>query len=78
MNAPLSNSEIFHLALQVLQDWRVIFIAVLTIFFMSLGSYVVKYRKKIKPVKQKKTVVAPPPKEEKKEEDSEEELEEEE
>lgn len=39
-------NQIFHLSLIVLKDWRVIFIAVFSITFMIIGSYVVKYRKK--------------------------------
>ncbi|MBQ3801056.1 MAG: hypothetical protein II837_12255 [Treponema sp.] len=59
------------LVLAVIKDWRVIFITVLMILFVSIGNYVQHYVKKVKPIKKKK--VAPPPPPPKKEEGEEEE-----
>ncbi|MBQ6566080.1 MAG: hypothetical protein IJL80_03400 [Treponema sp.] len=59
------------LVLAVIKDWRVIFITVLMILFVSIGNYVLHYVKKVKPIKKKK--VAPPPPPPKKEEGEEEE-----
>ncbi len=59
------------LVLEVLKDWRVIFITILMILFVSIGNYVQHYVKKVKPSKKKK--VAPPPPPPKKEEGEEEE-----
>ncbi len=49
------------LSLQVLRDKQVILIAIVCIFFMMLGSYIVKYRKKPRVIKAK-TKAAPAPK----------------
>lgn len=49
------------LVLEVLKDWRVIFITVLMILFVSIGNYVQHYVKKIKPSKKKKAASPPPP-----------------
>ncbi|MCR5762319.1 MAG: hypothetical protein K6G00_02925 [Treponema sp.] len=57
------------LALAVLKTPQVIFITVLMIFFISLGNYVVKYKKRKKLIVKK---AAPAPKPEKKEEPKEE------
>ena len=67
---------LFNLSISVLRDWRVIFIAVFSISFMMIGSYVVKYRKKPPRVKRPKPAPAPAaeaPKPEDKKEESEEE-----
>ncbi|MDO4505988.1 MAG: hypothetical protein Q4B64_03460 [Spirochaetales bacterium] len=68
-------NQILSLSLNVLKDWRVIFIAIFSIAFMMIGNYVVKYRKKPprpRKVKAPKPAEAPKP-EEKKEEEKEEE-----
>ncbi|MCR5620417.1 MAG: hypothetical protein K6G18_01035 [Treponema sp.] len=57
------------LVLEVLKDWRVIFITVLMILFVSIGNYVQHYVKKIKPTKKKKAAPPPPPKKEEGEEE---------
>jgi hypothetical protein len=49
------------LVLEVLKDWRVIFITILMILFVSIGNYVQHYVKKIKPTKKKKAAPPPPP-----------------
>ncbi len=46
-------------AIEVLKDWRVIFIAIFTIFFISIASYVVKYRRKAPRIIVEKEVPAP-------------------
>ena len=45
----------------VLTDKRVIITAVIVFVFMDLCAYIVRYRKKPKPVKAKKTIAAPAP-----------------
>ena len=59
-------TALVNLCISVLKDIRVITAAILTIFFISLGNYVVKYRKRPpKPKKKKsapKTAAAPTPK----------------
>ncbi|MBQ0040079.1 MAG: hypothetical protein KBS64_06605 [Treponema sp.] len=67
--------QLFKLSISVLSDWRVIFIAIFSIAFMMIGSYVVKYRKKPPRVKKPKAAPAPaaPKPEEKKEGETEEE-----
>ena len=45
----------------VLSDKRVIITAVVVFIFMDLCSYIVRYRKKTKIVRTKKTIAAPPP-----------------
>lgn len=52
--------EIMNLCIEVLKDWRVIFITVLMIVFISLANYVIKYRKKPM-VKKPKAAPAPKP-----------------
>lgn len=49
------------LVLEVLKDWRVIFITILMILFVSIGNYVQHYVKKIKTSKKKKKAAPPPP-----------------
>ncbi len=59
-------TALVNLCISVLKDIRVITAAILTIFFISLGNYVVRYRKRTpKPKKKKsapKTAAAPTPK----------------
>lgn len=59
-------TALVNLCISVLKDIRVITAAILTIFFISLGNYVVRYRKRPpKPKKKKsapKTAAAPTPK----------------
>lgn len=59
-------TALVNLCISVLKDIRVITAAILTIFFISLGNYVVRYRKRPpKPKKKKsapKTAAAPAPK----------------
>lgn len=62
-----SDIDFFTLAMQVIRDWRVIFITILMIFFVSIANYTVSYRKKRKVPKTKKVKPAPAPKPEKKE-----------
>lgn len=69
----IMNMDFITLALSVLKAPQVIFITVLMIFFVSLGNYVVKYKKRKKVIVKK---AAPAPKPEKKEEPKEEEDEE--
>lgn len=45
----------------VISDKRVIITAVIVFIFMDLCSYIVRYRKKPKPVKSKKIIAAPAP-----------------
>ncbi|GEM_PF-699437 len=52
---------IFMIAKEVIMDWRVIFITVALIIYISLANYVVKYRKKPPKVKGKPKPVAPAP-----------------
>lgn len=63
-------TALVNLCISVLKDIRVITAAILTIFFISLGNYVVRYRKRPpKPKKKKsapKTAAAPTPKPEEK------------
>ncbi|WP_407400234.1 hypothetical protein [Treponema sp.] len=59
-------NQIVKLSINVLRDWRVIFIAIFSISFMMIGSYVVKYKKKPprpKKIKAPKPVEAPKPEE---------------
>lgn len=51
----------FPLVWSVLKDPRVIFITILMILFVSIGNYVVTYRKKVHIPKQKKKAPAPAP-----------------
>lgn len=39
-------NDFLNLSLAVLKDWRVIVITIIVIIFISLGNYVVKYKKK--------------------------------
>lgn len=59
-------TALVNLCISVLKDIRVITAAILTIFFISLGNYVVRYRKRPpKPKKKKsapKSTAAPTPK----------------
>lgn len=59
-------TALVNLCISVLKDIRVITAAILTIFFISLGNYVVRYRKRPpKPKKKKsapKSTAAPAPK----------------
>ena len=59
-------TALVNLCISVITDIRVITAAILTIFFISLGNYVVRYRKRPpKPKKKKsapKTAAAPTPK----------------
>lgn len=50
--------ELINLCIEVLKDWRVIFITVLMILFIDLAKYVIRYRKK--PVVKKTKVAAAP------------------
>ncbi len=52
------------LTLEVLKDWRVIAIAVLSILVIKLAVYVVKYRKKPPRIKKPKNQPKPEPKKE--------------
>lgn len=52
-------TALVNLCISVLKDIRVITAAILTIFFISLGNYVVRYRKR--PPKPKKKNSAPKP-----------------
>ncbi|MCQ2241591.1 hypothetical protein [Treponema sp.] len=63
--------QISSLSINVIKDWRVIFIAIFSISFMMIGSYVVKYRKKPprpRRMKAPKPVEAPKPEEKKEKE----------
>lgn len=68
-------TALVNLCISVLKDIRVITAAILTIFFISLGNYVVRYRKRPpKPKKKKSTqksaatsAPAPKPEEQKQE-----------
>lgn len=59
-------TALVNLCISVLKDIRVITAAILTIFFISLGNYVVRYKKRPpKPKKKKsaaKSTAAPAPK----------------
>lgn len=55
----MDYKHILFLSLNVIKDWRVIFITVLCFMVIGIGNYVVKYRKK--PPKQKKVRAAPAP-----------------
>ena len=48
-------TALVNLCISVLKDIRVITAAILTIFFISLGNYVVKYRKRPPKPKKKKS-----------------------
>lgn len=61
------------LVMEVLKDWRVIFITILMILFVAIGNYVQHYVKKVKPTKKKKAAPPPPPPPKKEEEGNEEE-----
>ncbi|MCI5829495.1 MAG: hypothetical protein SPJ89_10675 [Treponema sp.] len=52
-------NSILKLSLSVLKDWRIIFIAIFSITFMMISSYVVKYRKKPPRPKKQKVQKAP-------------------
>lgn len=54
-------TAITSLCISVLKDTRVITAAVLTIFFISLGNYVVKYKKRPPKPKKSKTASKPVP-----------------
>ena len=68
-------TALVNLCISVLKDIRVITAAILTIFFISLGNYVVRYRKRpLKPKKKKSaqestatSAPAPKPEEQKQE-----------
>lgn len=65
-------NSILKLSLSVLKDRRVIFIAIFSITFMMISSYVVKYRKKPPRPKKQKAQKAPAPAPEQKQEQTEE------
>ena len=48
-------TALVNLCISVLKDIRVITAAILTIFFISLGNYVVRYRKRLPKPKKKKS-----------------------
>ena len=52
-------TALVNLCISVLKDIRVITAAILTIFFISLGNYVVKYRKRPPKPKKKKSAQNP-------------------
>lgn len=52
-------TALVNLCISVLKDIRVITAAILTIFFISLGNYVVKYRKHPPKPKKKKSAQKP-------------------
>lgn len=52
-------TALVNLCISVLKDIRVITSAILTIFFISLGNYVVKYRKRPPKPKKKKSAQKP-------------------
>ena len=52
-------TALVNLCISVLKDIRVITAAILTIFFISLGNYVVKYRKRPPKPKKKKPAQNP-------------------
>lgn len=52
-------TALVNLCISVLKDIRVITAAILTIFFISLGNYVVKYRKRPPKPKKKKSAKKP-------------------
>ncbi|MBP3365450.1 MAG: hypothetical protein J6K96_00495 [Treponema sp.] len=61
--------ELSDLCISVLKDFRVIFAAVLTIIFISIGNYVVSYRKRPpRPARLKKAAAQPAQKQEQPEE----------
>lgn len=52
-------TALINLCISVLKDIRVITAAILTIFFISLGNYVVRYRKRPPKPKKKKSAQKP-------------------
>ena len=52
-------TALVNLCISVLKDIRVITAAIITIFFISLGNYVVKYRKRPPKPKKKKSAQKP-------------------
>ena len=52
-------TALVNLCISVLKDIRVITAAILTIFFISLGNYVVRYRKRPPKPKKKKSAQNP-------------------
>ena len=52
-------TALVNLCISVLKDIRVITAAILTIFFISLGNYVVKYRKRPPKPKKKQSAQKP-------------------
>ena len=54
-------TALVNLCISVLKDIRVITAAILTIFFISLGNYVVRYRKRPPKPKKKKSATKPSP-----------------
>lgn len=52
-------TALVNLCISVLKDIRIITAAILTIFFISLGNYVVKYRKRPPKPKKKKSAQKP-------------------
>lgn len=52
-------TALVNLCISVLKDIRVITAAILTIFFISLGNYVVRYRKRPPKSKKKKSAQKP-------------------
>lgn len=62
----MDYKQLISLCINVLKDWKVIFIAILSIAFMMIGSYVVKYRRRpprVKAVKKPAPVQTAPEKE---------------
>ena len=57
----MNTHDFFPVIKAVLSDKRVIITAVIVFLFMDLCSYVVRYRKKTKTTKPRKTIVAPAP-----------------
>lgn len=52
-------TALVNLCISVLKDIRIITAAILTIFFISLGNYVVRYRKRPPKPKKKKSAQKP-------------------
>ena len=42
----MNISQLLHLAMSVVADWRVIVTAVLTVFVISIANYVIRYKKR--------------------------------
>lgn len=56
----MEKKDLFLLCLNVLKDWKVYTIAILTFSFVGIGNYTINYRKK--PIRAKKQKAAPAPK----------------